>query len=96
MVKVKDNWPARLEFEPSTTPLKSRRVRGRCTLNLSKLKLLPVGVVWKLEEGVPAQVSFSSLDHRSKLRGPSPRTLEWLGSATLIFTHSLAHSTSSD
>ncbi|GFV41557.1 hypothetical protein TNCV_3627091 [Trichonephila clavipes] len=34
----------------------------------------PVGVLWKLGErgGVPAQVSSLSLDHNSKLQGPSP------------------------
>ncbi|GBM09798.1 hypothetical protein AVEN_234637-1 [Araneus ventricosus] len=31
----------------------------------------PVGVAWKFGEGVPAQVSSSSSDHGSKLRGPS-------------------------
>ncbi|GFX15434.1 uncharacterized protein TNCV_3303631 [Trichonephila clavipes] len=33
-------------------------------------------VVWKLGEGVPAQVSSSSVDHGSKLIGPSPEVLE--------------------
>ncbi|GFU89635.1 hypothetical protein TNCV_4599471 [Trichonephila clavipes] len=41
-----------------------------------KLKCHPAGVVRKLEEGVPAQVSSSSLDHGSKLQGPSPEALE--------------------
>ncbi|GBN18520.1 hypothetical protein AVEN_163572-1 [Araneus ventricosus] len=31
----------------------------------------PVGVTGKFGEGVPAQVSFSSSDRGSKLRGPS-------------------------
>ncbi|GFV06499.1 hypothetical protein TNCV_2948221 [Trichonephila clavipes] len=39
---------------------------GRCTLNLSKLKRPPVGVVYKLGERMPAQVLSSSLDHGSK------------------------------
>ncbi|GFV20104.1 hypothetical protein TNCV_4194031 [Trichonephila clavipes] len=57
--------------------LKTRRVGERCTLNLSKLKRPPVGVVWKLGEGeLLAQVSSSSLDHGSKLRGQSPKALE--------------------
>ncbi|GFT99737.1 hypothetical protein TNCV_1141151 [Trichonephila clavipes] len=38
------------------------------------------------------QVSSTSLDHGSKLRGSSPKALVQLNSATLIFTHSLTHS----
>ncbi|GFW11701.1 hypothetical protein TNCV_43361 [Trichonephila clavipes] len=34
------------------------------------------GVVWKLGEGVPAQMSSSSLDHGSKLSCSSPRAIE--------------------
>ncbi|GFY05752.1 hypothetical protein TNCV_4404191 [Trichonephila clavipes] len=34
-----------------------------------------VGVVWKLREGVPAQMSFPSFEDGSKLRGPSPIVL---------------------
>ncbi|GBN44597.1 hypothetical protein AVEN_190989-1 [Araneus ventricosus] len=34
-------------------------------------KRLPVGVAWKFGKGVPAQVSSSSSDRGSKLRGPS-------------------------
>ncbi|GFW82930.1 hypothetical protein TNCV_2209821 [Trichonephila clavipes] len=44
-------------------------------LDLASLKRPPVGVVWELGEGVPAQVSSTSLDHGSKLRGPSPKAL---------------------
>ncbi|GFX03673.1 hypothetical protein TNCV_2112451 [Trichonephila clavipes] len=40
-----------------------------------ELKRPPVGVVWWLGEGVPDQESSSSLDHGSKLRGPSPKAL---------------------
>ncbi|GFX28968.1 hypothetical protein TNCV_3030111 [Trichonephila clavipes] len=48
----------------------------RCTLKLCReLKRAPVGVVWELGEGLPAQVSSSSLDHGSKLRDPSPKAL---------------------
>ncbi|GFW34101.1 hypothetical protein TNCV_287841 [Trichonephila clavipes] len=57
-------------------PLKTRNVGGRCTKILSMLKRSPVGVVWKLGEGVSAQASFSSRDHGSKLRDPSPKDLE--------------------
>ncbi|GFV19440.1 hypothetical protein TNCV_3663731 [Trichonephila clavipes] len=42
-----------------------------------------------LERGVPVQVSSTSLDHGSKLHGPSPKALVLLNSTTLIFTHSL-------
>ncbi|GFV38215.1 hypothetical protein TNCV_4792011 [Trichonephila clavipes] len=68
----------------SPVPLKTRRVGQRCTLNL---ELPPVGVVC-LGEGVPAQVSSTSLDHGSKLRGPSPKALVQL-IAVNSFTHSL-------
>ncbi|GFX49104.1 hypothetical protein TNCV_3077221 [Trichonephila clavipes] len=59
---------------------------------MSRLKRPPISVVWKLEEGVPAQVSSTSLDHGSKLRDPSPKALEYLNSATLKFTQSLPSS----
>ncbi|GFV50223.1 hypothetical protein TNCV_621361 [Trichonephila clavipes] len=89
MVKVMDSWPACQEFEPSTA--KDPPCRGsRCTLNISSLERRPVGVVCKLGEGLPAQVSFSSLDHGSKLRGPSPKDLKQLNSVTLIFTRNTA------
>ncbi|GFV51526.1 hypothetical protein TNCV_2908291 [Trichonephila clavipes] len=42
------------------------------------LKRPLVCVVWKLGEVVPAQVSSSSLDRGSKLRGPSPKAVELL------------------
>ncbi|GFT41947.1 hypothetical protein TNCV_1667881 [Trichonephila clavipes] len=38
---------------------------------------------------MPAQVPFTSLDHGSKLRGPSPKALVYLNSATLIFNQSI-------
>ncbi|GFW88117.1 hypothetical protein TNCV_217891 [Trichonephila clavipes] len=43
----------------------------------------------RVERGVPAQVSSTSLDHGSKLRGPSPKALVLLNSATLIFNQSI-------
>ncbi|GFX19241.1 hypothetical protein TNCV_3013851 [Trichonephila clavipes] len=46
------------------------------------------GVVVRRGE-VPAQVSSTSLDHGSKLRGPSPKALVSLNSATLIFNQSI-------
>ncbi|GFW63096.1 uncharacterized protein TNCV_4454441 [Trichonephila clavipes] len=59
----------------SPVPLKTRHVGQRCTLNLSRAETSSrwCGVV--VREGVPAQVSSTSLDHGSKLRGPSPKAL---------------------
>ncbi|GFX62474.1 hypothetical protein TNCV_413161 [Trichonephila clavipes] len=74
VVKVTDSWLAYHEFEPCTA--ENPLCRRRCTLNMSMLKHAFVGAVWKLGEGVPAQVSSSSLDHGSKLGGPSPKALE--------------------
>ncbi|GFW86837.1 uncharacterized protein TNCV_2809921 [Trichonephila clavipes] len=56
-------------------PLKTRRVGQRCTLNLSRAETSSrrCGVV--VRRGVTAQVSSTSLDHGSKLRGPSPKAL---------------------
>ncbi|GFW42183.1 hypothetical protein TNCV_1206391 [Trichonephila clavipes] len=72
VVKVTDSWPVCHEFEPGTIEDPPCR-RGRCTLNMLRLKRPSGGVMWKLGEGVPAQVS-SSLDHCSKLRSPSPKS----------------------
>ncbi|GFY01430.1 uncharacterized protein TNCV_850381 [Trichonephila clavipes] len=57
----------------SPVPLKTRRVGERCTLNLSRAHASR----WcgSLESGVPAQLSSSSFDYGSKLRGPSPKAL---------------------
>ncbi|GFT13608.1 uncharacterized protein TNCV_3830811 [Trichonephila clavipes] len=59
----------------SPVPLKTRRVGQRCTLNLSRAETSSrwCGVVVRRE--VPTQVSSTSLDHGSKLRGPSPKAL---------------------
>ncbi|GFV01462.1 hypothetical protein TNCV_2960561 [Trichonephila clavipes] len=46
-------------------------------------------LVSQLGEGVPTQMSSTSLDHGSKLRGHSPKALVWLNSVMLIFTQSL-------
>ncbi|GFW67500.1 hypothetical protein TNCV_3391711 [Trichonephila clavipes] len=43
------------------------------------------------EKGVPAQVSSTSLDYGSKLRGPQPKALVQLNSATLMFNQSILH-----
>ncbi|GFW14852.1 transposable element Tcb1 transposase [Trichonephila clavipes] len=72
----------------SPVPLKTRRVGQRCTLNLSRAETSSrwCGVV--VRRGVPAQVSSTSLDHGSKLRGPfslqsdSSRTLIWRAPGT--------------
>ncbi|GFW14455.1 hypothetical protein TNCV_298751 [Trichonephila clavipes] len=44
-----DSWLASHEFEPGAAEDPPYR-RSRCSLNLSKLKRRPVGVVWKLGE----------------------------------------------
>ncbi|GFU97811.1 uncharacterized protein TNCV_2532831 [Trichonephila clavipes] len=54
---------------------------GRCTLNPLKLKRPPIGVMWKLGEGMPAQMTSWSLDQGSKLPrsvAKIPRVTEWL------------------
>ncbi|GFV45920.1 uncharacterized protein TNCV_1977561 [Trichonephila clavipes] len=60
----------------SPVPPKTHRVRQQCTLNLSRAETSSrwcgVGV---RRGGVPSQVSSTSLDHGSKLRGPSPKVL---------------------
>ncbi|GBM78922.1 hypothetical protein AVEN_62280-1, partial [Araneus ventricosus] len=53
-------------------PLTIRRVWGLLHAKSCVVaKRPPVGVAWKLGEGVRAQVSSSSSDRDSKLRGPS-------------------------
>ncbi|GFU71026.1 uncharacterized protein TNCV_1215521 [Trichonephila clavipes] len=63
-------------------------VRGSRTFP-SIQRRLPRGVaILSLKErGVPPHVSSTSLDHGSKLRGPSPKALVQRNSATLILTH---------
>ncbi|GFT43431.1 uncharacterized protein TNCV_814851 [Trichonephila clavipes] len=59
----------------SPVPLKTHRVGQRCKLSLSRAETFSrwCGVV--VRRGVPAQVSSTSLDHGSKLGGPSPKAL---------------------
>ncbi|GFY15622.1 uncharacterized protein TNCV_1282701 [Trichonephila clavipes] len=59
----------------SPVPLKTRRVGQRCMLNLSGAEAFfrRCGVVVRRGWG-PDQVSSTSLDHGSKLRGPSPES----------------------
>ncbi|GFU49507.1 uncharacterized protein TNCV_1590551 [Trichonephila clavipes] len=73
VVKVSDH--GRHAMSSSPVPLKTRRVGQRGTLNLSRAQTSSrwCGVV--VRRVVPAQVSSSSLDHGSKLRGPSPKAL---------------------
>ncbi|GFW15743.1 uncharacterized protein TNCV_3582411 [Trichonephila clavipes] len=67
---------ASLVTTSSPVPLKTRRVGQRCTLNLSRAETSSrwCGVVVR-REGVPAQVSSTSLDHGSKVRGPLPKAV---------------------
>ncbi|GFS75578.1 hypothetical protein TNCV_3425231 [Trichonephila clavipes] len=64
VVKVSDH--GRHVMSSSPVLLKTRRVRERCTLNLSRAQTSSP-LVWKLGNGVPTQVSSSSFDHSSKL-----------------------------
>ncbi|GBO04576.1 hypothetical protein AVEN_269662-1 [Araneus ventricosus] len=53
-------------------PLKIRRVWGLLHVKSYVVRKRPLlGVAWKFGEGVPAQVSSSSSNLGSKLRGPS-------------------------
>ncbi|GFW60897.1 uncharacterized protein TNCV_4871081 [Trichonephila clavipes] len=74
VVKVSDH--ARHVMSSSPVPLKTCHVGQRCTLNLLRAETSSrwYGVVVR-RGGVPAQVSSTSLDHGSKLRGPSPNAL---------------------
>ncbi|GFV37735.1 uncharacterized protein TNCV_1001731 [Trichonephila clavipes] len=71
VVKVTNLWLAYQGFETSTA--EDPPCRRRARENLSMLKRSPVVVVGKLEQWVLAQVSSSSLDQGSKLRGPSQK-----------------------
>ncbi|GFV99435.1 hypothetical protein TNCV_1514051 [Trichonephila clavipes] len=77
----------------SPLPLKTNRVGERCTLNLPRAQTSSrwCGLVVRRSRGretIPAQVSSTSIDNGSKLRGPSPKALVQLNSATSIFPHS--------
>ncbi|GFX24331.1 uncharacterized protein TNCV_421321 [Trichonephila clavipes] len=71
---VKVSVRGRLVTSSSPVPLKTRRAGQRCTLNLSRAE---TSFRWCgiYERRVPAQVSSSSLNHGSKIRGPSPKAL---------------------
>ncbi|GFT83629.1 uncharacterized protein TNCV_2825711 [Trichonephila clavipes] len=74
VVKVSDRgW---LVTSSSPVPLKTCRVEKRYTLNLSRAQTSFRGCsVVVRRGGMLAQVSSSSLDPGSKLRGPSPKTV---------------------
>ncbi|GFY20686.1 hypothetical protein TNCV_1119201 [Trichonephila clavipes] len=78
VVKVSDHsWPCQ-EFEPSTT--KDPPCRGAMRVKfVENSNVLPLVWCGSLEREVPVQVSSTSFD-----RGPSPRTLMWLGDATSL------------
>ncbi|GFY08784.1 uncharacterized protein TNCV_4659771 [Trichonephila clavipes] len=72
VVKVSDH--GRHVMSSSPVPLKTRRVGKQCTLILSRAQ---TSSIWcgSYVRGMPAQVSASSLDHDSKLRGSSSKAL---------------------
>ncbi|GFX64789.1 hypothetical protein TNCV_4682641 [Trichonephila clavipes] len=72
VVKVTYSWLAYHEFEPSTAEILS--CRGAMNVKSESSKRPLIGVVVRRWE-VQAQVSSSSLDYGSKLRGPSPKAL---------------------
>ncbi|GFT97927.1 uncharacterized protein TNCV_2168201 [Trichonephila clavipes] len=59
----------------SPVPLKTHRVGQLCTLNLSRAETSSLWCDVVVRRRIPAQVSSTSLDHGSKLRGPSPKAL---------------------
>ncbi|GFX38100.1 hypothetical protein TNCV_3836991 [Trichonephila clavipes] len=75
VIKVIGSWQACHEFEASTykDPL-CRRAMHVKSVERSNVLMLVWSGSW-VRVGVSAQVSSSSLDHGSKLRGPSPKAL---------------------
>ncbi|GFU03590.1 hypothetical protein TNCV_3399241 [Trichonephila clavipes] len=73
VVKVKDSWPTCYMFEPSTAEDPS--CSGARHVKFDETH--PVVVVWMLRYGVPVELTSSSLDHGSKLRGPLAKFLEY-------------------
>ncbi|GFV73006.1 hypothetical protein TNCV_1734741 [Trichonephila clavipes] len=65
-------------------PLRTCRVERLMHVKSAEVQSPPVGMVLKVRRGVPAQVSFSSLDLSSKLLGPSPIFFVLLHSVTYI------------
>ncbi|GFX86213.1 uncharacterized protein TNCV_2560951 [Trichonephila clavipes] len=71
-VKVMDSWSACLEFKPNTTEDSS--CKG--TMHVKSVEAQKRWVGLEVNRGGLAQASSSSLEHGSKLRGPSPEALE--------------------
>ncbi|GFS99303.1 hypothetical protein TNCV_1601171 [Trichonephila clavipes] len=71
-VQVKDSLPTCHELQPGIA--EDLPCMRQSTLKLSKLKRPTVGLVWELGEGRGGAQVSSSLDHGSKLRGPSPNS----------------------
>ncbi|GFU61154.1 uncharacterized protein TNCV_4084091 [Trichonephila clavipes] len=59
----------------SPVPLMTHLVGQRCTLNLSRAETSSSWCCVAVRRGVPPRVSSTSLDHGSKLLGPSPKAL---------------------
>ncbi|GFT18569.1 uncharacterized protein TNCV_176691 [Trichonephila clavipes] len=72
---IKASYPDRHIMSSSPVPPKTCRVGERCTLNLSRAQMSSRWCNVVVRRGVPAQVPSSSLNHGSKLRGPSPKAL---------------------
>ncbi|GFW19620.1 hypothetical protein TNCV_1605111 [Trichonephila clavipes] len=78
VIKVTDSWLACHEFELGAAKDPPCR-GGGCTSNLPGLKRSPVDAKRNLGgEGANSGVILSSLEHGSKLRGPSPIVLVFL------------------
>ncbi|GFY36144.1 uncharacterized protein TNCV_4845161 [Trichonephila clavipes] len=73
MLKVSGH--GRHVMSSSPVPLKTHCAWKRCTSNLSRAQMFSRWCGMVVRKGVPAQVSSSSLDRGSKLRGPSPKAL---------------------
>ncbi|GFU58691.1 hypothetical protein TNCV_932371 [Trichonephila clavipes] len=74
----------------SLFPLKTRPAEGVEYVEI-RMSSLWCGV--EVRRRMSAQMLTSSLDLRSKLRGPLPIALEWLNSATKMFTRAKAIAT---
>ncbi|GFT89094.1 hypothetical protein TNCV_3085011 [Trichonephila clavipes] len=68
------SWPACPKFKPSTS--KDPPCRGAMHVkSFESSNVLPLVWCGSQERGMLAQASSLSIDHGSKLRGPSPKTL---------------------
>ncbi|GFX63283.1 uncharacterized protein TNCV_3896081 [Trichonephila clavipes] len=89
MVKVSDH--GRHVMSSSPVPLKTHRVGQRCMLNLSRAQMSSRWWSVVVRRGLPAQVLSTSLDHGSKLLGPSPTQSPRVTEQCDVNIHSLAH-----